>query len=237
MYKKIRRMIKTGELGDLKRICWITTDWYRPQAYHDSSSWRSTWKGEGGGLLLNQCPHNLDLWQWMFGMPDKITAHISFGRYYDIEVDDDVTAYFEYKSGVHGTLIASTGEAPGTNRLEISGTMGKLVYETGKLIFYRNVISEREFNESNKTPISMPENWRCEIPLMPDKDIHAAILCNFAASVLRGEELISPGEEGIWELTLSNAMYMSAWTNSTINLPLDKEKYLDMLVEKGGIVV
>ena len=165
LYKKIRSMVQSGELGHIKRISWTVTKWYRPQAYHDSGAWRSTWKTEGGGTLINQNPHQLDLWQWMFGMPDKLTSFMSFGKYYDIEVEDDVTAYFEYENGTTGTYITSTGEAPGTNRLEIACDMGKVVVENGKMIFDRNVISEREHNKSNKNPFAAPECWKCEIPI------------------------------------------------------------------------
>lgn len=234
VYQKIREMVQGGELGQIKRLCWINTDWYRPQAYHDSSSWRSSWQGEGGGLLLNQCPHNLDLWQWMFGMPKSVTAHISFGRYYDIEVDDDVTAYFSYENGINGTYIASTGEAPGTNRLEIMGDMGRLVYENDKLIFDKNAVSEREFNKTNDKLMAKPEKTRIEIPFEPEQPIHCNVLRNFAAAILRGEALICPGEEGIKELTISNAMYLSAWTARTIELPLDEELFYNMLNEKAG---
>ena len=234
VYQKIREMVQGGELGAIKRLCWINTDWYRPQAYHDSSPWRSSWKGEGGGLLLNQCPHNLDLWQWMFGMPQKVTAHIAFGRYYDIEVDDDVTAYFSYANGVHGTYIASTGEAPGTNRLEVVGDMGRLVYENGKLMFDKNAVSEREFNKTNEKLMASPENSRVEIPIAPAGSIHANVIRNFAAAILHGETLICPGEEGIHELTLSNAMYMSAWTGESVHLPLDEELFFEMLNERAG---
>ena len=140
VYVKLREMIQRGDLGHIKRITWIITNWYRSQAYHDSSSWRSTWKGEGGGTLINQNPHQLDLWQWMFGMPDRIYAKASFGKYYNIEVEDDVMAYFEYDNGTTGEYITSTGEAPGTNRLEIACDMGKVVIENNKMTFYRNHI-------------------------------------------------------------------------------------------------
>ena len=144
VYKQLRTMIQRGDLGHIKRITWIITHWYRPQAYHDSSTWRSTWKTEGGGALINQNPHQLDLWQWLFGMPDRIYSRVSFGKYYDIEVEDDVMAYFEYDNGTTGEYITSTGEAPGTNRLEVACDMGKVVIEDNKMVFYRNVISEAQ---------------------------------------------------------------------------------------------
>ncbi len=218
IYQKIRDMVKSGSLGHIKRITWIITDWYRSQAYHDSSTWRSTWKTEGGGALINQNPHQLDLWQWMFGMPDRIFSKVSFGKYYDIEVEDDVMAFFEYDKGTTGEYITSTGEAPGTNRLEISCDMGKLICEDGKLTFYRNVESEREFNKKNTQPFGVPENWKCEIPVNSSGEQHIGIFKNFTAAVLDGKELLAPGIEGINGLTISNAIHLSAWTNRTVEL-------------------
>ena len=244
IYKKIRDMVKSGELGHIKRISWIITDWYRPQAYHDSGSWRSTWKDEGGGALINQNPHQLDLWQWMFGMPDRITAFVSFGKYYNIEVEDDLTAYFEYDNGTTGTYITSTGEAPGTNRLEIACDMGKIVVEKGEMLFYRNTVSEREFNKTNKIPFGTPEVWKCEVPVKGDGEQHAGIMKDFASAVLHGTPLLAPGEEGINGLTISNAILLSGWTGETVdvkNFPHDEfysilqEKIKNSKVDKSGV--
>ncbi len=234
VYQKLRKMIQNGDLGHIKRITWIITDWYRPQAYHDSSTWRSTWKDEGGGALINQNPHQLDLWQWMFGMPDRIYAKVSFGKYYDIEVEDDVMAYMEYDNGTTGEYITSTGEAPGTNRLEIACDMGKLVIEDNKILFKRNVISEREHNKVNTAPFGTPECWNFEIPAdFSGGEQHIGIIKNFASAVLNGTELLAPGEEGINGLTISNAIHLSAWTGETIdvkNFPHDK--FYELLQEK-----
>ena len=244
LYQKIRSMINSGELGHIKRICWTVTKWYRPQAYHDSGAWRSTWKTEGGGTLINQNPHQLDLWQWMFGMPDKITSFMSFGKYYDIEVEDDVTAYFEYENGTTGTYITSTGEAPGTNRLEIACDMGKVVVENGQLIFERNVISEREHNKTNKNPFAAPECWKCEVPIKGKSEQHVGIFKDFANVLLNGGELLAPGYEGINGLTISNAMHYSAWTGKTVdvkNFPHNdfynilKEKIANSSVDKSNV--
>ena len=226
VYKQLRTMIQRGDLGHIKRITWIITNWYRPQAYHDSSTWRSTWKTEGGGALINQNPHQLDLWQWMFGMPDRIYSRVSFGKYYDIEVEDDVMAYFEYDNGTTGEYITSTGEAPGTNRLEVACDMGKVVIEDNKIVFYRNVISEREHNKINTVLFGPPENWVCNIDVdSSGGESHAGILKNFANAVLNGKELLAPGEEGIKGLTISNAIHLSAWTGEMVdvnNFPHDK---------------
>lgn len=219
VYQKLRSMIREGQLGHIKRITWIITDWYRSQAYHDSSTWRSTWKNEGGGTLINQNPHQLDLWQWMFGMPDRVYSKVSFGKYYDIEVEDDVFAFFEYDNGTTGEYITSTGEAPGTNRLEVACDMGKIVIENNKMLFYRNVVSEREFNQNNNQPFGCPESWKCEIPInFSGGEQHIGILKNFASVVLNGGELLARGEEGINGLTISNAIHLSAWTDKQVEL-------------------
>lgn len=219
IYQKVKWLIDSGELGTLKRVQWTITDWYRPQSYHDSCTWRSTWKTEGGGALINQNPHQLDLWQWLFGMPDKIMSHCSFGKYYDIEVEDDVTAFMQYDSGLTGVYITSTGEAPGTNRLEIACDMGRLVVEKNKLEFKRNVESEREFNKNFTGIFGIPECWDCSIPAdSSGGEQHIGILKNFAKALLTGSPLLAPGEEGILGLTISNAIHYSAWTGGWADL-------------------
>lgn len=233
LYQKIREMVQSGELGHIKRISWVITNWYRPQGYHDSCAWRSTWKTEGGGALINQNPHQLDLWQWMFGMPDKITSFVYFGKYRNIEVEDDVTAFFEYENGTTGTYITSTGEAPGTNRLEIACDMGRLVVENGQIIFDRNVVSESEFNKNYKGIFGGPECWKCELPVRGDGEQHVGILKNVTSALLHGTELLAPGYEGIKGLTISNAIHYSAWTNTTVDVKnFPHEDYYRLLQEK-----
>ncbi len=234
VYQKLRTMIQEGQLGALKRVNWTITDWYRPQGYHDSCTWRSTWATEGGGALINQNPHQLDLWQWMFGMPDKIMSHCSFGRYYDIEVEDDVTAYMQYANGMTGVYITSTGETPGTNRLEIACDMGQVIVEDNKILFKRNVISEREFNRTFEGVFGVPECWNCEIPVdTSGGEMHVGIFKNFTQAILKGTPLLAPGEEGILGLTISNAIHYSTWTNGwadVTNFPHDE--YYELLQEK-----
>lgn len=234
IYQRLRDMVQRGELGHIKRITWIITDWYRPQAYHDSSTWRSTWKTEGGGALINQNPHQLDLWQWIFGMPNRIYAKASFGKYYDIEVEDDVMAFLEYDNGTTGEYITATGEYPGTNRLEIACDMGRVIVEDNKMTFNRNIISEREFNKINEAPFGEPECWNCEIPVdSSGGEQHVGILKNFAGSVLDGKDLLAKGEDGIKGLTISNAIHLSAWTGETVdvdNFPHDK--FYELLQDK-----
>lgn len=234
VYRKLRTMVQEGQLGQIKRITWIVTHWYRPQAYHDSNTWRSTWGDEGGGALINQNPHQLDLWQWMFGMPEKVFARVFFGKYHNIEVEDDLVALFEYENGTLGEYITSTGEAPGTNRLEVACDMGKIVIEDNRMLFDRNVISEREFEKNNTHPFGKPECWKCQIPAdFSGGEQHIGIVKNFANAILSGEELLSPGEEGIRGLTLSNAIHLSGWTGETVdvkNFPHDR--FYSLLQEK-----
>ncbi len=233
VYAKLRSMVQSGELGHIKRITWIITDWYRSQAYHDSSAWRSSWKTEGGGALINQNPHQLDLWQWMFGMPDRIFAKVSFGKYYNIEVEDDVMAFFEYDNGTTGEYITSTGEAPGTNRLEIACDMGKVIVENNQITFYRNVISEREFNRTNTAPFGQPECWKCALPDFGNAEHHVGIMKNYANALLHGTELLAKGEDGIRGLTISNAIHLSGWTGKTVDLhDFPDEQFYELLQER-----
>ena len=232
LYQKLRDLVKSGEVGEIKRINWIITDWYRSQSYYDSGGWRATWAGEGGGVLINQCPHNLDLWQWICGMPVRIRAFCSYGKYHDIEVEDDVTAYMEYENGATGEFVTTTGDAPGTNRLEITGDRGKVVVEDGKLTFWRLRVSERQFNREYKGGFGSPECWKCEIPVYGQETAHQGITENWVNGILKGTPLLSPGEEGINGLTISNAMHLSSWLDDWVKLPIDEDLYYEKLKEK-----
>jgi predicted dehydrogenase len=233
LYRKLRELIQAGELGEIKRTNWIITNWYRSQSYYDSSKWRATWKGEGGGVLLNQAPHQLDLWQWTTGlMPKRVHAFSGFGKYHDIEVEDDVTAYVEYENGATGVFITSTGEAPGTNRFEIVGDRGKIVVENEELTFYRLTQSEREFNATYTGGFGEPECWKVEIPVKGENVGHVGIIQNWIDAIVKGTPLLAPGEEGLKGLEISNAIYLSSWLNKTVELPIDADLYYEKLQEK-----
>ncbi len=221
IYRKMREIVKSGELGEIRRTNWIITDWYRPQAYYNSGGWRATWSGEGGGVLLNQCPHNLDLWQWICGMPKRLTAHMHFGKWHDIEVEDDVTAYVEYENGATGVFVTTTGDTPGTNRFEITLEKGKLIAEGSRLYMWKNEISEPEWSRTNKKPFAKPKTEMSEVETDGENPKHPAVLNAFAGAILRGEPLIADGREGINGLTISNALHLSAWLGREIELPLD----------------
>lgn len=232
LYSALRDYVAEGRLGELKRVVWIINNWYRTQAYYDSGSWRATWSGEGGGVLLNQCPHNLDIWQWITGMPKRVRAFCRYGNYHNIDVEDDVTIYAEYENGASGTFITSTGEYPGTNRLEISGTKGKAVIENGVLKLYSLERDEREICACS--PEGMPKEKVIEEEVIQDKPEsgHVGILQNFADGILNGEKLLAPGVEGINGLTITNAAYLSDWTNNWAEIPLDEGEFIRRLKKK-----
>lgn len=224
-YIKLRQMIRGGELGEIRRVNWIITDWFRTEAYYASGGWRATWKGEGGGVLANQCPHNLDLMQWLFGLPKKVRAHCAFGKWHDIETEDAVTAYLEYENGATGVFITTTGEAPGTNRLEVAAERGKVVIEGGKVSFTRNLVPMTEFSRTTKESFGRPEVWHIDIPVAGHGGQHAEILQNFTDCILDGKELVAPAIEGIRSVELGNAMVLSSLLDKTVELPLDAAQY------------
>ncbi len=231
LYRKMKEIIESGELGEIRRTSWIITDWYRPQSYYDSGAWRATWSGEGGGVLLNQCPHNLDLWQWICGMPAKVDAKLHFGKWHDIEVEDDVTVYVEYPNGATGTFVTTTGDAPGSNRFEIVCNGGTLICENGKLIMKKLEMPETEFSKTFKGLFGNPKCTVSEVETDGKNEQHKAVRDAFAAAILRDEPLVADGREGINGLTLSNAMHLSAWTEKTVELPFDEVLYKELLME------
>lgn len=221
IWKKIKQIVDSGKLGTITRINWIETHWFRTEAYYASGGWRATWSGEGGGVLLNQCPHNLDIMQWLFGMPSKIRGFCHLGAKHDIEVEDEVTAYMEYPNGATGVFVTTTGEAPGTSRFEITGENGKLVVEDGKIRFVRNEIPMTEFSRTSTQGFSRPETWNIDIPYSGNHGGHKIITQSFVDAILDGTPLIAPAEDGINSVELANSMLYSSLTNTTVDLPLD----------------
>lgn len=229
IYRKMKEIVSGGDMGEIKRVTWIVTDWYRTQSYYDSGSWRATWDGEGGGVLLNQCPHNLDLLQWICGMPVRVRAFCHEGKWHDIEVEDDVTAYLEYENGATGVFITSTADAPGTNRFEIVMEMGKLLCENGKLTLYRLKQNEREFCRTAKGGFDQPEYEITEVTCDGENEEHVGVMKAFGGAILRSEPLVADGREGIKGLMISNAMHLSSWLDCTVSLPVDEEVFLKEL--------
>jgi predicted dehydrogenase len=200
--------------------------------YYDSGAWRATWAGEGGGVLLNQCPHQLDLLQWLCGLPVKVQAHCFEGKWHDVEVEDDVTAFLEFENGATGVFVTTTGDAPGTNRLEVTGTMGKAVCESDELVFWRNAVDEREWCAACREGFRKPECEKITVETDGQNPQHAGVLNAFAAHILRGEPLVADGREGIRGLMLSNAMHLSSWLGQPVTLPIDEELFRRLLEEK-----
>ena len=233
-FRKMKEMVSEGKIGEIKRTNWIITDWYRTQYYYDTGSWRGTWAGEGGGVLYNQAPHQLDLFQWIVGMmPSKVHAHCHFGKWHDVEIEDDVTCYCEYPNGATGVFISCTADAPGTNRFEITGTRGSLVFENDKLYFTELEIDEREHCVTSKDGFTRPPaKERVEVDTSGDNPQHAGILANMAATINGTDSLIAPAADGINGVMLANAMLLSEWLGKEVTLPFDDELFYEELKKR-----
>ncbi|MGA3182411.1 MAG: Gfo/Idh/MocA family oxidoreductase [Verrucomicrobiota bacterium] len=235
-FLNIRRILREGRLGQIVRVNWINTDWYRTEAYYASGGWRATWQGEGGGVLLNQCLHNLDTLQWLCGMPSRVRGFCQLGRFHQIEVEDNVTAYLEWPNGATGAFVSSTGEAPGANRLEIAGTLGRLLLENEKLTLVQNDADMIEFSRTAPQGFLKPASRPEQIPYENAATPHADLTRNFVDAILDGAPLIAPGAEGMHALELANAIVYSSLQGATIELPLDAqawEKKLNELIAKS----
>lgn len=232
VYRKLKELVDSGEYGEIRRTNWIITNWYRPQAYYDSGSWRATWAGEGGGVLLNQCPHQLDLWQWICGMPVKVQAHLHFGKWHDVEVEDDVTAYVEYANGATGVFITTTGDARGTNRFEIQMDRAKFIVEDEKLTMEEFEMSEPEFSRKNELPFGSIKYTVITPETDGENPQHSGVMNAWADAILHNGTLVANGEEGLNGLTLSNAMHLSAFLGKEIELPFDDEVYYNELMKR-----
>ena len=232
VYRKLRELVQSGNYGEIRRTNWMITDWYRSQCYYDSGDWRATWSGEGGGVLLNQCPHQLDLWQWICGMPVKVESHLHFGKWHDIEVEDDVTTYVEYANGATGVFITTTGDAHGTNRFEIQMDRAKFVVENNKLIMTEYEMTEQEFSKINTQPFGTVNSTIREVETDGANPQHVGVLNAWTNAILHGGKLVAEGKEGINGLTLSNAMHLSAFLGKEVEIPFDEELYYKELMKR-----
>lgn len=232
VYRKMRELVQSGKYGRIRRTNWLITNWYRPQAYYDSGDWRATWSGEGGGVLLNQCPHQLDLWQWICGMPKKVEAHLHYGLWHDIEVEDDVTAYVEYENGATGVFITSTGDAKGTNRFEVQMDGAKIVVENDVLTLQEFEMSEPEFSKTNTIPFGSVNTTDVPVETDGKNEQHVGVINAWGGAILRGEPLVAHGSEGINGLTISNAMHLSAFLGKMVELPIDEDLYYNELMKR-----
>lgn len=232
LYRRMRELVQSGKYGEIRRTNWIITNWYRPQAYYDSGDWRATWSGEGGGVLLNQCPHQLDLWQWICGMPVKVRSFMKFGQWHDIEVEDDVTTYVEYENGATGVFVTTTGDAKGSNRFEVQMDGAKIVAEDDTLTVLEFEMKESEFTKTNKIPFGSVKAQKVDPQLDGRNEQHWGVLNAWASAILHGTELVADGREGINGLMLSNAMHLSAFLDKEVSLPIDEELYHEELMKR-----
>lgn len=232
VYQKMRELVQSGAYGRIRRTNWLITNWYRPQCYYDSGDWRATWSGEGGGVLLNQCPHNLDLWQWICGMPSRVESHLHYGRWHQIEVEDDVTTYVEYPNGATGVFVTSTGDAHGTNRFEIQLDKAKLVAEDDRLSVLEYEMTEQEFSRTNTEPFGTVRAKEIEVDTSGQNEQHIGVVNAWGGAILRGEPLVAGGAEGILGLTLSNAMHLSSWLGKAVEIPFDEELFYTELMKR-----
>ncbi len=230
VWKKVKQLMQANEIGQIMRTNWITTDWFRSQIYYDAGKWRATWAGEGGGVLLNQCPHHLDLFQWLCGMPSKLRAYCHIGKHHHIEVEDEVTAYLEYPNGATGVFIASTGEAPGTNRLEITGELGKIIIEKDCItLFQKNSVSVKKYIMETDQKFTPPDVQNISVCVETENPEQKGVVINFINSILNDEPLIASGDEGLNSVMLSNAMLYSSFNDKMVELPLNGDLFETLL--------
>lgn len=232
VFKKLRQLLHDGTFGQLRRVTWIVTDWFRSEAYYASGSWRATWGGEGGGILVNQCPHNLDMFQWLFGMPISVTANCKIGKYHDIEVEDEFHAIFDFANNATGCIIATTGEAPGTDRLEIATEYGRILVEKEKILWTRNEVPVTEYSRTTKERMTPPPTWEVMIPAPGGGGRHDEVIRNFVSGILDGTPLIAPAQEGLNSVELANAVLYSSHHRCAIDLPLGSNAYEEFLNER-----
>ena len=232
LYRKMRELIQSGKYGRVRRANWLITNWYRPQFYYDSGDWRATWSGEGGGVLLNQCPHQLDLWQWILGMPVKVQSFMRFGQWHDIEVEDDVTTYMEYADGHTGVFTTSTGDPHGTNRFEVQMDGAQLIAEGETLMLAELDQLEQDWTKTNKEAFGSVPCKVINVEMDGLNPQHQGVLNAWAGAILRGEPLVADGHEGINGLMLSNAMHLSSFLGKPVELPFDEKLYFDELMKR-----
>ena len=232
VYRKMHELVHSGKYGEIRRTNWLITNWYRSQAYYNSSDWRATWAGEGGGVLLNQCPHQLDLWQWICGMPVKVQSKIKYGKWHDIEVDDDVTTFVEYENGATGVFITTTGDGKGTNRFEVQMDGAKLVVEDDKLTVTEFEMKESEFTKTNTEVFGSIKTHNLEIEIEKTNPQHIGVVNAWAGKILHGTPLIAEGAEGLKGVILSNAMHLSDFLGREVEIPFDEDLYYEELMKR-----
>ncbi len=243
LYQKVKEIIDNGEIGEIRRTNWIITTWWRPQGYYDQGSWRATWEGEGGGVLVNQAPHQLDLLQWICGMPKKVYSNVKYGYQRNISVEDEVTAMLDYGNGATGVFITATHDIVGTDRFEILGDKGKIVVDDSKKITIKRLTKpESELSANMSWADAMKVFSGGSLSDIYTEEVlefesvwggqHIAVLENFAANIVEGAPLLAPGSDGINGVALANAIHLSSWLGKEVEIPVDEEVYLAELNRK-----
>ncbi|NIK77142.1 putative dehydrogenase [Paenibacillus castaneae] len=243
LYQKVKAIIDSGEIGEIRRTNWLITTWWRPQGYYEQSEWRATWGGEGGGVLVNQAPHQLDLLQWICGMPKKVYSNVKYGYQRDIAVEDDVTAILDYGNGATGVFVTCTHDVVGTDRFEILGDKGKIVVDDSKKVTIKRLLTaESEMSKTmswaDVTKIFMGQGLSqiYEEEVLEFESVwgaqHIAVLENFAANIVNNTPLLAPGSDGIHGVRLANAIHLSSWLGKEVEIPFDEELYAAELNKK-----
>ncbi len=223
-----RELVESGRIGPVRRTL-LVDPWYRSQAYYESSNWRATWAGEGGGVLINQAPHSIDFFLWLGGRPGRVTARTR-NRLHDIEVEDEADALLEYPNGAWGYYYASTCDLETGPMFEISGDRGRLIYRDGRLELVTVPVDLSVHSRRAADMWDLPRLERSEPPLPGTASGHREIIRNFCAAILEGEPLIAPGSEGLWSVEFINALILSGRQGRPVDLPLDRDEY-DRLLE------
>ena len=238
LYRRVKQLMDEKAIGDLQRATWIITTWWRPQGYYNQSAWRATWGGEGGGVLVNQAPHQLDLLQWICGKPEKVYAKLQYGAGRDIVVENEVNALLDFGNGATGSFITCTNDIVGTGRFEIFGTKGKIIVEDSKKLIVKQLTApEAELSENMDMQdvmrlfmgqVNMEDYVKVteEEFVTPQGLQHISVLNNFADHIVNGEPLLANGEEGINGVTLANAMHLSSWLDKEVDYNVDGDLYL-----------
>lgn len=238
LYRRVKQLMDEKAIGDLQRATWIITTWWRPQGYYNQSAWRATWGGEGGGVLVNQAPHQLDLLQWICGKPEKVYAKLQYGAGRNIVVENEVNALLDFGNGATGSFITCTNDIVGTDRFEIFGTKGKIIVEDSKKLIVKQLTApEAELSENMDMQdvmrlfmgqVNMEDYVKVteEEFVTPQGLQHISVLNNFADHIVNGEPLLANGEEGINGVTLANAMHLSSWLDKEVDYNVDGDLYL-----------
>lgn len=227
-----KQIVDAGGLGELQRVD-VLACWTRANRYYQQMPWRGTWKGEGGGVLMNQAPHNLDLACYLAGPPSRVVAWTRT-RLQPIEAEDTAHAMLSWPGGAMGTIHASTAEADTGDRIELLGTGGRLLVTPGHLTYERFSPDLRQHVQETEILWGGPEAQSVPVDLPPGEADHAAVYRDLHDAILHGTPLRSDGVQGRLSLELANAITLSSQRDVAVSLPLDRTAYAELLAELRG---